>query len=238
MLIALLLTGCTAPTTSEDGCGTDGALASCLEPTQSEAYYIEQSSMYFDTMDYTVDLEVPPAYSELVARWEWPPWLKLTAFGLENITATDTLLQLYPSVVPERECLAFDEQPFGRCYVVFYYDDHDGKSCPIYEEFTFNDDGEITFIEAWSDQPGMLPMADESDRWGEARTDRLSERVPGLGRPDGLIDLDGEAMLAAAETDEVLADFLYRANDWQETWLEEYAASDGEQMWITGCGWQ
>lgn len=232
----LLTLGCT---TSADGnsCDGDGALSTCLTPTMSETYYAEQSSMYFDTMDYTVELETPPAYAELVARWEWPPWLKLTAFGLENITATDTLLLLYPSVVPERECLAFDTQPFGRCRVVFYYDDHNGKSCPIYEEFTFNDDGEITFIEAWSDLPGLLPMADEADTWGEGQTDRLSARVPGLGRADGLIDLDGDDMLAAAAEDEVLADFLYRANNWQETWLEEYAASNGDEMWASGCGW-
>ena len=45
-------------------------------------------------------------------------------------------------------------------------------------------------------------------------------------------------MLEAAETDEVLADFVYRANNWQETWLEEYAASNGDEMWIEGCGWE
>jgi hypothetical protein len=219
-----------------DPCAGEDALSTCLGPQQSPEYYIAQSSAYFDTMDHSVDLEEWPPYSELVARWEWPPWLKLTAFTLENIQATDTLLQLYPSTVPERECLAFDTQPFGRCYVVFYYDDHEGQGCPIYEEFTFNDQGEITFIEAWSDLEGLRPQ-EAGDRWAEAPgIDRLSTRLPGLGQADGRIDLDGEAMLAAADVDTDIADFLFRANDWYATWLEEYSGA-GDDLWERGCGW-
>jgi hypothetical protein len=221
---------------SVDNCQSDAPYLNCLSPTMSDEYYIEQSSAYFDTMDYRVDLEDWPPYSELVARWEWPPWLKLTAFGRENIESTDTFLQLYPSIVSERECQAFDTQPFGRCYVVFYYDDHDGKGCPIYEEFSFNDQGEITFIEAWSDVDGLRPQ-DADDRWAEKEgISRLSSRIPGLGRADGLIDLDGEAMTNATLQDEDVADFVYRANNWQETWLEEYSNA-GDEMWSVGCGW-
>jgi hypothetical protein len=205
-------------------------------PTQTQEYYIEQSSSYFDTMDYTVDLDGWPPYSELVARWEWPPWLKLTAYTRENIEATDTLLVLYPSIVSERECKAFDTQPFGRCYVVFYYDDHEGKGCPIYEEFTFNDAGEITFIEAWSDVDGLRPQ-EIDDRWAEADgVARLATRVPGLGTASGRIDLDGEAMTAAVEADPDVADFVYRAKDWYVTWSEEYANA-GDDLWERGCGW-
>ena len=219
-----------------DPCAGDGALAACLSPEQSAEYYIEQSSAYFDTMDYTVDLDEWPPYSERVARWEWPPWLKLTAYTREVIEATDTLLKLYPSVVPERECQAFDEHPFGRCYVVFYYDDHDGLGCPIYEEFTFNDQGEITFIEAWSDLDGLRPQSVE-DRWAEAADiDRLSARVPGLGNDEGLIDLDSDAMMAAAAADADVADFVTRARDWYPTWLEEYQSA-GDDLWERGCGW-
>lgn len=219
-----------------DNCQSDAPYLNCLSPTLSDEYYIEQSSAYFDTMDYRVDLEDWPPYSELVARWEWPPWLKLTAFGRENIESTDTFLQLYPSIVSERECQAFDTQPFGRCYVVFYYDDHDGKGCPIYEEFSFNDQGEITFIEAWSDVDGLRPQ-DADDRWAEKEgISRLSTRIPGLGNSDGLIDLDGEAMTNATLQDEDVADFVYRANNWQETWLEEYSNA-GDDMWSVGCGW-
>ncbi|MFT4977884.1 MAG: hypothetical protein ACI8S6_003791, partial [Myxococcota bacterium] len=140
MAAGLLLVGCAPPVTdAEDACGGAGAVSTCLDPVLSEAYYVDQSSAYFDTMDYSADLDVEMPYAEQVVRWEWPPWLLLTAFGRDNIESTDTFLRLYPSIVPERECYAFDEQPFGRCRVVFYYDDHDGLPCPIYEEFTFND---------------------------------------------------------------------------------------------------
>lgn len=238
-LYLCILLGCAGGADSgstPDPCEDEGALAACLEPTQTAEYYIEQSSAYFDTMDYSVDLEDWPPYSELVARWEWPPWLKLTAYTRDNIEATDTFLQLYPSIVPERECQAFDTQPFGRCYVVFYYDAHDGKGCPVYEEFTFNDQGEITFIEAWSDLDGMRPQA-EGDRWAEAPgVSRLSARIPGLGTSAGLIDLDGSAMQAAASTDPDVADFVTRAKDWYATWLVEYQSA-GDDLWERGCGW-
>ncbi len=199
-------------------------------------YYADISSRYFDTMDYTVELDEWPPYSELVARWEWPPWLKLTAFGRDNIEATDTFLQLYPSVVSERDCRGFDTHPFGRCFVVFYYDAHDGLGCPIYEEFTFNDAGEITWIEAWSDVDGMRPQQSD-DRWAEAPDiDRLSSRIPGLGRSDGLIDLEGTDMLDAAAADPDVDDFVTRANDWYSTWLAEYTGA-GDDLWERGCGW-
>jgi hypothetical protein len=241
VLFLLTLLACGGDTDTNDSgienpCAEAGALASCLSPTQTDEYYIEQSSRYFDTMDYTVELESWPPYSELVARWEWPPWLKLTAYTRANIEATDTLLLLYPSIVPERECKAFDTQPFGRCYVVFYYDEHEGKGCPIYEEFSFNDQGEITFIEAWSDVDGLRPQ-ETSDRWAEGPSiARLSARVPGLGTSTGKIDLDSEAMTAAAEADLDVADFVYRAKNWYTTWLEEYENA-GDDLWERGCGW-
>jgi len=193
--------------------------------------------MYFDTMDANKDRDVVPAYSELVARWEWPPWLKLTGYTREQIIAFDELLRYYPSVIPERDCRYFEQQPFGRCRVVFYYDAHDGKSCPIYEEFTFNPQGEITFIEAWSDLPGFLPMADPSDEWAEGPdVNRLATRVPGLGNETGRIDLDSPAMEKAMETDPDLADFVYRAKDWGPTWITEYQEA-GDDLWERGCGW-
>ena len=190
-------------------------------------------------MDYNEDMEDGPNYSELVARWEWPPWLKLTAYTRDNILATDAMLRLYPSVVPERDCRFFEQQPFARCKVVFYYDDesHEGRGCPIYEEFVFNDAGEMTWIEAWSDLDGMRPMDADADPWAEAEdVPRLSSRIPGLGNPDGRIDLNGPAMNEAASADADVADFQVRANDWLETWLEEEEAA-GDDMWTRGCGW-
>ncbi len=50
----------------------------------------------------------PYPYGELIARWEWPPWLKLTAYTRDVIETADQVLELYPSVVRERDCRAFD----------------------------------------------------------------------------------------------------------------------------------
>ena len=161
--------------------------------------------------------------------------LESLGYTRENIETTDTLLTLYPSVVTDRDCRAFDTQPFGRCTVVFYYDDHDGKPCPIYEEFTFNDAGEITWIEAWSDVDGLRPTTSD-DPWGEDGIDRLATRIPGLGTATGTLDLDSPEMAAAAEADPDVADFVTRANDWYGTWIEEYQAA-GDDLWEVGCGW-
>lgn len=232
----VLLAACAADPCEEAG---DDALSTCLEPTLDEEHYVRWGSGYFDTMDSAADRDVVPPYSELVARWEWPPWLKLTAFGYDNILATDTLLRLYPSTVPERDCRFFDVQPFGRCRVTFYYEDaaHEGRGCPIYEEFTFNDAGEITWIEAWSDQPDLLPMDGDADPWAEGEgVTRLSTRIPGLGNAEGRIDLHGEAMTAAAEDDPDVADFVRRADDWYATWSAEVEAA-GDSLWPVGCGW-
>ncbi len=234
LLATLLLAGC-----QPDPCADGGARPDCLEPTLSADYYIEWSNGYFNTMDSTEDRDVVPPYSERIARWEWPPWLKLTAYTRENIIATDMLLRAYPSTIPERDCRFFEEQPFGRCRVTFYYEDeaHEGRGCPIYEEFTFNDAGDITFIEAWSDLPGLLPMADPQDTWAEGPdVSRLSTRVPGLGNAEGLIDLDSEWMAEAVSQDEDVADLVARARDWFATWSAELDAA-GDDLWERGCGW-
>lgn len=229
--------GCAAGDVREtDPCAGVDALATCLEPTQTDGYYIEHSNGYFDTMDYNQDMDVIPPYSERVVRWEWPPWLQLTGYTRDEIIVSDSLLKLFPSTIPERECRAFAEQPFGRCYVTFYYDDHDGKSCPIYEEFTFNDAGEITWIEAWSNLAGQLPAPD-SDPWAEGEdVARLSTRIPGLGNPDGLIDPEGKSMIAAGEGDADVENFRVRALDWHAAWLDAIEDA-GDDMWERGCGW-
>ena len=236
-LFGLVLVSMSAGCSPVDVCEDETAsLSGCLEPSFEDSYYIEQSQLYFNTMDSNEDRDIGPNYSEQVARWEWPPWLMLTAFGRDDIIESDLLLRLYESTVPVRECKAFDEQPFGRCRVTFYYADHDGRGCPIYEEFTFNDQGEVTFIEAWSDLPGMLPMPD-ADTWAEGDdVSRLSSRIPGLGSSTGAIDLDSEAMTTAAATDPDVADFVWRARDWRAAWLVELEAA-GDDLWERGCGW-
>ncbi|MFN3199501.1 MAG: hypothetical protein ACE366_13940 [Bradymonadia bacterium] len=215
--------------------GTPGATAGCLSPTLSPEYYAEQGSIYFDTLDVDAPRGSLPNYSELAARWEWPPWLLLTGFtAADLIEDIDALMELDPSTVPVRDCRFFDTQPFARCYVVFEY--RKGP-CPIYEEFTFNDAGEMTFVEAWSDLPGMLPQDKETDPWAE-RTDigRLSTRIPGLGNAEGRVDLDSEWMLAAAEQDEDVAKFALFATDWRMYWVQTLIDAPRDFFDI-GCGW-
>jgi hypothetical protein len=213
--------------------GTAGATSACLAPTLSPEYYIEQSLKYFDTLDIEADPESVPNYSDLVARWEWPPWLLLTAYTKQTMMSTAVLLRQFdPSTVPVRDCRAFEVQPFGRCYISFEYE---GGLCPIYEEFTFNDQGEMTFIEAWSDLPGMRPMSD-SDRWAEgAFISRLSTRIPGLGNETGTIDLDSEWMKQAGQQDPDVAEFVRRAGDQWKYWWDELQAA--ENLYAIGCGW-
>lgn len=223
-------------------CGGDGdddrssdALATASVPQQPPEYYVEQANAYFDTLDTSADRSSVPNYSPLVARWELPPWLWLTGFEKENmILTTELALALDPSTVPTRDCRAFEVQPFARCYVVFEYEE---GTCPIYEEFVFNDQGEMTFIEAWSDQPGLLPISDPSDRWAEGPdVHRLSTKIPGLGSPSGLIDLDSEAMQRAAAEEPEVADFVRRAKDFWPSWLQANEDA-GPDYFARGCGW-
>ncbi|MCB9787606.1 MAG: hypothetical protein H6744_13070 [Deltaproteobacteria bacterium] len=225
----------TAPPAGCSGLGTAGATSRCLEPTQPPEYYVDEALKYFDTLDVDADRERIPAYSDLVARWEWPPWLLLTGYERQNLLDTADLLRVGdPSTVPVRDCRFFEVQPFARCYVSFQYE---GGSCPIYEEFTFNDQGETTFIEAWSDIPTLNATTDESDRWAEGPTvHRLSTHVPGLGNATGRIDLDSPAMSAAAAEDPEIADFVFRARDMWEAWFDLLAERD-DDYFARGCGW-
>lgn len=215
--------------------GGDGATATCTKPKHPPAYYIAQAEAYFDTLDLNADPNSVPAYSELSARWEWPPWLLLTGYGRDNLIASGKLLKKGdPSTVPFRDCRFFAVQPFARCRVRFEYK---GGPCPIYEEFVFNDAGEMTFIEAWSDLPALVPTQDPTDLWGE-RTDigRLSTRVPGLGKPDGRIDLDSPAMAAAVAQDPEVATFALAARDMWKAFGRTLAGRP-EDFFAKGCGW-
>ena len=138
-----------------------------------------------------------------------------------------------PSTVPVRDCRFFEVQPFARCYIDFEYEE--GR-CPIYEEFTFNDAGEMTFIEAWSDRSGMLPIKD-GDTWAEDPDFyRLATRVPGLGNATGTAVLDSDYMRAAAMNDPIVADYAERATNWIRYW-SEYLFSAGDDFFAIGCGW-
>ncbi len=224
----------TSPTDVENEvpCPVD-ATSTCATPTQPAAHYIEQGLLYFDTLDESADGE--PIYADGVVRWEWPPWLLLTGYGADMIAAADVLvLAAQPgTTVPTRDCRAFDVQPFGRCHVVM---DYQGKPCPIYEEFTFDPQGRISFIEAWSDLPGLTPTR-EDDAWAiRADVPRLSTRVPGLGSPSGVFDPNGEATAAAAMADPEVADLVVRVGDFWGTWALALDEA-GPDLYERGCGW-
>ncbi len=212
------------------------ATATCLTAVQEPEYYVEQALLYFDTLDLRAPEENIPNYHEQVARWEWPPWLLLTGFGAEDmINASLALRRLDPSTVPQRDCRFFPVQPFARCYVTFEYEK---GACPIYEEFTFNDQGEMTFIEAWSLESGEI-YADPDALWGE-RNDfpRLSSRIPGLGTKTGNIPYHDETLTMQAEllADSEVLDYLERITNWRRYWAEELGQADRD-FFAQGCGW-
>ncbi len=225
--VVVLVAGC-----SEQ---VDEQLSTDLVPTRAPEHYVDQANKYFDALDESADPESLPTYSELVVRWEWPPWLYLTGYGQEQMEALDEAVKvLTPATIPTRDCRFFDVQPFARCRVSFEYAE---GGCPIYEEFTFNDQGEITFIEAWSDLPGLLPMADPTDLWAEGPdVHRMSTKLPGLGNETGLIDPESSVMRRAADRDPEIADFLIRVEYFWPTWFEEYELA-GDDLFERGCGW-
>jgi hypothetical protein len=216
----------------------DGALSTHLRPRLAAADYVAEANRYFDAIDVTAPASSVPTYSELVARWEWPPWLKLTGYTRAQMIDTDRVVKTSaPAAVTHRDCRAFDVQPFARCRVSFDYEKMgEGKPCLIYEEFTFNDQGEITFIEAWSDMPQHLPSADPADRWAEgAGIHRLSTKIPGLGTATGRIDPTGACMQQAAAVDAEVADFATRTGDFWKWWLD--ASAESKDYFARGCGW-
>lgn len=225
------------PPVYDPNCGTDSALASCLQPQFPPEYYVEQGVKYFQTMQSDIPIDVIPNYSPRVIRWEWPPWLLLTGYKKDGLIATDILLKLNPTAYDTIDCRYFAEQPFCRCHVVFNYS---GETCPIYEEFTFNDQGEITFIEAWSDFESLLPMGpgadgiwDEAEYWGEKDVNRLSAKVPGLGNTTGLIDVNADWMKNAARADPEIRELHKRLKDPINTWIVQLLTHPEELR--TGC---
>lgn len=168
-------------------------------PTYELSYYAEESNKYFDTLDSYAPIQSKPKYSNHVIRWEWYPWLFLTGHGKESLKL-DRFLLYYPTKVINRKCQGFKVQPFGRCHVTFHYlkGDH---LVDIYEEFTFNEKGEITFIEAWTDKEEFLPMK-KTDYWAQAKNiKRLSTRIPGLGDSNGNYDYEKLKSLAPKDKD-------------------------------------
>ena len=189
-----------------------------LSPKFDMTYYAQQSDKYFNTLDSYADDQSAPKYSQDVIRWEWYPWLKLTGLG-RDFMDYDWLLTLYPTKVINRVCKGFKTQPFGRCHVTFMYWGNDNP-VHIYEEFTFNDLGEITFIEAWTDSKELSPMGSTDDYWAQSeQIKRLSTKVPGLGASGGNINLEKIKKLSKVDSD--LNDLLRRLDAPLYYWFKE-----------------
>ena len=228
------------PKTIQQNCGNGGALATCLSPKFDSAYYVEQGIKYFQTMQSDIPNSVIPNYAGSVIRWEWAPWLLLTGYGKDFLITSDILLKLNPTQYYKLDCKYFEEQPFCRCHVIF---DYSGDSCPIYEEFTFNDQGQITFIEAWSDFESLLPQNmnagndgiwSEDEYWAkQANIKRLSTKVPGLGNTYGKIDINSEWMTAAVSVDTDVAEMVRRIKDPIKTYVQQLATHSNELS--SGC---
>ena len=100
----------------------------------------------------------------------------------------------------------------------------------------FNDKGEMTWIEAWSDLPGLLPQS-EDDRWAESEDyPRLGGRVPGLGQTMGNFDWMNEFVTQEVQGDKVLEDFIMRTENWRMYWVETFTQAPTD-FFAVGCGW-
>lgn len=229
ILFCIILISCSKEEKITDiapACDNEGAYASCLKPKFSPEYYIEQGVKYFLTMQSDIPIDVQPNYADLIVRWEWPPWLFLTGYTKDFLIISDILLKLVPTKYDLIDCRFFEEQPFCRCHVIF---DYSGAKCPIYEEFVFNDQGEITFIEAWSDYESLLPMdAGEDSIWSEEEywamqdnVKRLSTKVPGLGTEKGRIKVNSSWMQNEAKKDADVNELFTRLKSPVKTYLEQ-----------------
>ena len=222
LLILLVYSGCSTSKKITSPVGTvavaDSLKSGRIAPNRAADYYVQQGVKYFGTMATAVPKKIKPDYADLVIRWEWHPWLLLTGYTRHNLINSDNLLKLYHTQYDTINCRYFDTEPFCRCHVMFNYS---GKRIPIYEEFTFNPQGQITFIEAWSDYPSLLPMH-PTDYWAQGDSvKRISTRVPGLGNATGRINPHASWMKSAAVNDPELADLLHRLHHPITTYFKE-----------------
>lgn len=68
----------------------------------------------------------------------------------------------------------------------------------------------------------------------------MATKIPGLGTPQGKLDLDSPAMRAAARADTDVADFVRRAQDFWIWWADELSQESGldeADVYGYGCGW-
>lgn len=183
-------------------CDTSAALALCVKPSNTAEYYIGQANQYFDTLDPMLNANAAVNYFVDVIRFEWSPWLLFTGYGAEtlaNLDAVNAAATPFSTPHEYRDCTYHDENPFVRCSVALWASGYKSNwtanaqanaglaGCGIYEEFTFNAAGQVTFVEAWS---ATLP-----------KQPRMSNRIPGLGSTSSKIDQTEMAQVAQQDPD-------------------------------------
>lgn len=181
-------------------------------------YYIGQCDVYFNSLESNFRF-FKPSYSKLVTRWEWSSSSHLTGYGRNTIHAVDSFMRNYPCIYMEREHRFFMQQPFARSMVTCYFgNDIQAKAHPIkfYYEFTFNDVGEITFIECWLARQGDQLPSFRHDGWPTGDIYRLSSILPGLGNQYGIVDMNSAVMYIAGTNDEYIAELRSRAFEFQD----------------------
>lgn len=220
-------------------------LSTRFTPNKPKDVYLNQAQTYFNFLVTNLDVHVNPDYSFGLIRWEWPPWLVLTGLGSHSTLKIDENIRKGgPCLCPNQEHRFFDQNPFVRSRITFYYGktaEEDSKTgtnaIHIYEEFTFNSFGQITFIEAWWDNPENLNLPKtlgkgwctwpqlpprESDGWPPLEINRMSSKIPGLGCGRRSM-LSSDSLKEAAKKDPYVKEFRER--------LEHFA---GEIM-VTGA---
>jgi len=194
------------------------ALSTNLTPKFIASYYVRQCDVYFNSLEGKFQF-FKPNYSRKICRWEWPNNALLTGYGRTTMYNVDSILRTYPCICVEREHRYFSLQPYARSIVTFYYGDDillRKKPIRMYFEFTFNDQGEITFIESWLAKQGeQLPLF-RHDGWPTGEFYRLSTIVPGLGNKNGYIDINSAVMYISGTSDLNVAELRNRAFEYQE----------------------
>ena len=183
-------------------------------PNKDESYYINQANTYFSFLETTSKDHIEPNYSPSLIRWEWEPWLILTGLNDERTLIIDSLIrETGKCECLDRELVFYNTNPFVRCRVTFYYGENK-TPIKIYEEFTFDGSGNISFIEAWYDvEDNKLQIPErEFDGWPKfCSVKRLSNLIPGYNKTDFILVLESSEMISQAELYDDVKNFKSRA---------------------------
>ena len=139
-----------------------------LMAKEQAEYYKKQCDVYLDTLAATLHPDEIPNLSENVLRWDWTRQ-ELTSRNRDTLIAMDVFCTaMAPDRVTGRQHKIYQEQPLGRSKVQFESEDGSGGDVrEMYMEFTFNEKGQISFVESW-------PVDTDQKCWWLQGSNRLS----------------------------------------------------------------